>query len=120
MSINHDDWVCSSSNSVEGINTCRGHERSIKCLAIQGGKLMASGSFDNTVKIWDANLVTEAAEGSSVPEGRSEAKRAKTGGESSGRVVTRTPCPLWEVTRKPWPGLARMSWQVLLGIIQLR
>ena len=44
---------------------------------------MASGSFDNTVKIWDANLVTEAAEGSSVPEGESEAKRAKTGGQSS-------------------------------------
>ena len=44
---------------------------------------MASGSFDNTVKIWDANLVTEAAEGSSVPEGGSEAKRAKTGGQSS-------------------------------------
>ena len=113
----------SSSNSVEGVNTCRGHERSVECLAIQGGKLMASGSFDNTVKIWGANLVTEAAEGSSVPEGGSEAKRAKTGGQSSWRVVTRTPCPLWEVTRKPWlawPGLARMSWQVLLGIIQLR
>ena len=41
----------SSSNSVEGVNTCRGHERSVECLAIQGGKLMASGSFDNTVKI---------------------------------------------------------------------
>ena len=84
---------------------------------------MASGSFDNTVKIWDANLVTEAAEGSSVPEGGLEAKRAKTGGQSSGRAVTRTPCPLWEVTRRPWlawPGWARMSWQVLLGIIQLR
>ena len=51
---------------------------------------MASGSFDNTVKIWGANLVTEAAEGSSVPEGGSEAKRAKTG-QSSGRAVTRTP-----------------------------
>ena len=52
---------------------------------------MASGSFDNTVKIWDANLVTEAAEGLSLPEGGLEAKRAKTGGQSSGRAVTRTP-----------------------------
>ena len=35
--------------------------------------------------------MTEAEEGSSVPEGESEAKRAKTGGQSSGRLVTRTP-----------------------------
>ena len=51
---------------------------------------MATGSFDNTVKIWGANLVTDASgEESSVPEGGSEAKRAKTG--SSGRAITRTP-----------------------------
>ena len=51
---------------------------------------MATGSFDNTVKIWGASLVTDSSEGSSVPEGGSEAKRAKTG-QSSGRAITRTP-----------------------------
>jgi len=81
----------SASNSVEGVNTCRGHERSVECLAIQGGNLMATGSFDNTVKIWGASLVTDAPEGSSVPEGGSEAKRAKPGQQSGGRAITRTP-----------------------------
>ena len=52
---------------------------------------MATGSFDNTVKIWGASLVTDAPEGSSVPEGGSEAKRAKPGQQSGGRAITRTP-----------------------------
>jgi ribosome biogenesis protein YTM1 len=75
----------SGSNSVEGVNTCRGHERSVECLAVQrGGRLLASGSFDNTVKVWGARVVGEDP----VPEGGSEAKRSKSGGD---RSVTRTP-----------------------------
>jgi len=90
VSASHDQTVNmfqwnSSSNSVEGVNTCRGHERSVECIAVQGaGNLMATGSFDNTVKVWGGRMVTE----DQVPEGGSEAKRSKSGGE---RAVTRTP-----------------------------
>jgi len=74
-----------SSNSVEGVNTCRGHERSVECIDVSSNrKLLASGSFDNTIKVWGARLVSEEQ----VPEGGTEAKRSKSGGQ---RAVTRTP-----------------------------
>lgn len=89
-SASHDQTVnifqwSQDSNSVEAVNTCKGHERSVECLAVQeGGRLLASGSFDNTVKVWGARLVRDEQ----VPEGGTEAKRSKAGGE---RAVTRTP-----------------------------
>jgi len=87
-SASHDQTVnlfrwSAASNSVEGVNTCRGHERSVECLAVREGRTLASGGFDNTVKVWSARLVAEE-EG----EGGSEAKRSKGGSQ---RAVTRTP-----------------------------
>ena len=46
------------SNAVENMNACKGHERSVDCLAAdaQRGRFVASGSFDTTLKIWGAKL----------------------------------------------------------------
>jgi len=93
VSASHDQTVNmfqwnKDSNSVEAVNTCKGHERSVECLAVwtakdSGNTLFASGSFDNTVKLWGGKLVAEEP----VPEGGSEAKKVKP----SGRGITRTP-----------------------------
>lgn len=76
-------------NSVVAVNSCRGHERSVECLAVQHNshKLFASGGFDNTIKVWGCGLVSESEEGASEP------KRAKgaEGGPGEGRAVSRTP-----------------------------
>ena len=49
-----------ASNAVENMNACKGHERSVDCLAAdahaQRGRFVASGSFDTTLKIWGAKL----------------------------------------------------------------
>jgi len=96
VSASHDQTVNmfqwnKETNSVEGVNTCRGHERSVECVSVWGGggdtnsnRVFATGSFDNTVKLWGGKLVGEEA----VPEGGSQAKKAKCG---VGRGVTRTP-----------------------------
>lgn len=91
VSASHDQTVSlfrwsEESNSVEAVNSCRGHERSVECVAVgEGGKLFATGSFDNTVKVWGGRLV---GEDNSVPEGGSEAKKSRG---CEGRAVTRTP-----------------------------
>ena len=42
------------SNSVEMVNCCRGHERSVETLAVsQHNNVFASGGWDNTVQIYD-------------------------------------------------------------------
>ena len=44
-------------NAVENMNACKGHERSVDCLAAdRKGKYVASGSFDTTLKIWGGKL----------------------------------------------------------------
>ena len=44
-------------NAVENMNACKGHERSVDCLAAdRKGKFVASGSFDTTLKIWGGKL----------------------------------------------------------------
>ena len=46
-----------NANSIECVNACKGHERSVDCVAIDNSKsLLASGSYDTHLKIWDANL----------------------------------------------------------------
>jgi len=91
VSTSHDQTVNlfnwnSESNSVEGVNTCRGHERSVECVAVSGGgSMFATGSFDNTVKVWGARIVGDT---DNLPEGGSEAKKSR--GDSA-RPVTRTP-----------------------------
>jgi len=87
QTINMFQWN-KESNSVEGVNTCRGHERSVECVAVWKGvegsnTVFASGSFDNTVKLWGGKLVEEEQ----VPDGGTQPKKAKP----AGRGVTRTP-----------------------------
>ena len=44
-------------NAVDNMNACKGHERSVDCLAAdREGKFIASGSFDTTLKIWGGKL----------------------------------------------------------------
>ena len=46
-----------NANSIECVNACKGHERSVDCVAVDNSKsLLASGSYDTHLKIWDANL----------------------------------------------------------------
>eukprot|EP00088_Acartia_fossae_P009879 TRINITY_DN14856_c0_g1_i1.p1 TRINITY_DN14856_c0_g1~~TRINITY_DN14856_c0_g1_i1.p1 ORF type:complete len:424 (+),score=78.62 TRINITY_DN14856_c0_g1_i1:35-1306(+) len=76
------------SNSIENLNTCRGHERSVECVAVSKNKKhFVSGSFDNTVKVWGASLTLEDDPG----ESGTSAKKAKSAGGTAGRPVTRTP-----------------------------
>lgn len=82
-----------SSNSVEAVNACRGHERSVDAVAADpAGKFVASGSYDTQLKIWSAKLETDGAEenGEAQENGNAaggEGKRRKT----SSRALTRTP-----------------------------
>lgn len=68
-----------SDNSVEAMNACKGHERSVDCLAVApGAKYLASGSFDTTLKIWGTQIHSEAGgETDEDKDGESESKKAK-------------------------------------------
>ena len=53
-------------NSIDCVNACKGHERSVDCVTVDPTQtLLASGSFDNNLKIWGASLQmrSEAASG---------------------------------------------------------
>jgi len=92
ISASHDQTVNMSrwnkeTNSIEVVNTCKGHERSVECISVWNGngsnRVFASGSFDNTIKLWGGKIVEEEQ----VPEGGSTAKKVK----SEGKSATRTP-----------------------------
>jgi ribosome biogenesis protein len=66
-------------NSVECVQICKGHERGVDCIDVLGAK-MATGSWDNMLKVWSTNLhETDAS-------GESSSKKMKTG-----EGQTRTP-----------------------------
>ncbi len=45
------------------MNVCRGHERSVDCLDVSpAGSLLASGSFDTTLKIWGTKVLPGGGE----------------------------------------------------------
>jgi len=72
-------------NSIDCVNACKGHERSVDCVAVDpSGTLLASGSFDNNLKIWGASL-QERGESGNREEDEGDSKRAR------GHAVTRTP-----------------------------
>jgi len=72
-------------NSIENINTCKGHERSVECVSVSPDKKhFISGSFDGMVKIWSAKP-SKGGDG-----GASEAKKARSD-STAAKPVTRTP-----------------------------
>lgn len=47
-----------STNAVECIHVCRGHERGLECVGISRSESrMATGGFDTKLKIWSAGKV---------------------------------------------------------------
>lgn len=63
-SASHDQTVMlheydADSNAVKAVNVLKGHERSVDCLDASAGaaSMLASGSFDTTLKIWSTNIV---------------------------------------------------------------
>lgn len=48
------------------IFTCKGHERAVECIAVSpNGRQLASGSWDNLLKIWSATTLDETDAGAS-------------------------------------------------------
>lgn len=47
-------------NEANCIYVCKGHERAVECLAVSpNGKLLASGGWDNFLKIWSASTLND-------------------------------------------------------------
>ncbi|KAG7208945.1 hypothetical protein KM043_015121 [Ampulex compressa] len=60
------DWNIEK-NSVECIHVCKGHERGLEALGISNEKtLMATGSWDATLKIWSTSTQDENEDGEST------------------------------------------------------
>jgi len=80
-----------NANSIECVNACKGHERSVDCVAVDSSKsFLASGSYDTHLKIWDANLQHASNRGND-DGAESDRKRAKSSESSDSKAVTRTP-----------------------------
>jgi len=53
-------------NTATCIFACKGHERAVECVAVSpNGKLLASGSWDNLLKIWSATTLEDSEGGTS-------------------------------------------------------
>lgn len=60
------------------IFVCKGHERAVECVAVSpNGRQLASGSWDNLLKIWSATTLDDADTGSSK-KSRSEEGNVRT------------------------------------------
>lgn len=90
-SVSHDQTVMLwkldlSTESVECVHIGRGHERSIECVGVDThASFLATGGWDNMLKIWGATLDENKADESDEKEATK--KRSKTDGKS----LTRTP-----------------------------
>lgn len=64
-------------NTAGCIYTCKGHERAVECIAISpDGKQLASGSWDNLLKIWSASTLADVE--ASNKKARSEEANIRT------------------------------------------
>lgn len=64
-------------NSTNCIFTCKGHERAVECLSVSpNGRQIASGGWDNLMKIWSASTLEEG--GSSSKKAKSEESNVRT------------------------------------------
>ena len=92
VSVSHDQTVIlykyvSESNTVEGMNVGKGHARSVDCVAVDPTKqYIATGSFDNNLKIWSAKL-TDVDDIEGDKDGGSDSKKSK----NTSKAPTRTP-----------------------------
>ena len=87
-------------NSVEYVNACKGHERSVDCVAVDPSKsLVASGSFDTQLKVWGATIERRSDE-------ESDSKRAKS---TAAATVTRTPVMTFAGHKEGISGVAWMD-----------
>eukprot|EP00095_Tigriopus_kingsejongensis_P004479 snap_masked-scaffold168_size293125-processed-gene-1.48 protein:Tk04479 transcript:snap_masked-scaffold168_size293125-processed-gene-1.48-mRNA-1 annotation:"hypothetical protein DAPPUDRAFT_323838" len=76
-----------ATNAVDAMNVCKGHERSVDCLAVDMNRsFIASGSFDTNLKVWSAKIQGNDNHTDDQSH-ESESKKAK----SSGKALTRTP-----------------------------
>lgn len=65
-------------NVAKCIFTCKGHERAVECIAVSpDGRQLASGSWDNLLKIWSATTLEDTESGSSK-KARSEEANIRT------------------------------------------
>jgi len=72
-------------NAVELMNALKGHERSVDCISVDPGRnYLATGGYDNNMKIWGAKLVAD--DPNEIEEDK-EMKRIK----GQRKAVTRTP-----------------------------
>lgn len=111
VSVSHDQtaniWTWDrQANSVESVNACRGHERSVESVSVSFDKKhFATGSVDNTIKIWGSSVHKDEA-----GEAASEVKRARGNG---GKALTRTPLNTLGGHKESVAGVAWMEGQDL-------
>lgn len=81
------------SQKVEVMNACKGHKRSVDCVAVDPTKnQIASGSYDGQLKIWSAKISTTVDQnGADEDDEVSEQKKSKIDGLTCGKPLTRTP-----------------------------
>lgn len=96
VSVSHDQtamlWKWSvEENSVDCIHVCRGHERSLECVAVnEKSTHMATGGWDTLLKIWTTAMrekPSEAAEQVGESD-ETEVKRAKLDGSAKSHIKT--------------------------------
>ncbi len=79
-------------NAVEAMNSCRGHERSVDCLAASpSGSLLASGSFDATLKLWGTKVLERSVEDASSSQEEAGEKSKSKKSKTEDKIPTRTP-----------------------------
>ncbi|RWS13622.1 ribosome biogenesis protein WDR12-like protein [Dinothrombium tinctorium] len=91
MSASHDEniilWKFNvNSKEVDCLNVFRGHERSVDCIALNND-ILASGSFDNRIKIWSLSN----KEKNSESRDNSKTKKKADSTEEEMENITRTP-----------------------------
>jgi ribosome biogenesis protein YTM1 len=66
-------------NKARPIFSCKGHERAVECISIsQNGKLIASGGWDNFLKVWSASSDDENDSSETSKKMRTEEAKVRT------------------------------------------
>eukprot|EP00088_Acartia_fossae_P061745 TRINITY_DN7427_c0_g1_i1.p1 TRINITY_DN7427_c0_g1~~TRINITY_DN7427_c0_g1_i1.p1 ORF type:complete len:440 (-),score=81.86 TRINITY_DN7427_c0_g1_i1:83-1402(-) len=102
-------------NSIENINTCKGHERSVECVSVSPNKKhFISGSFDSMVKVWGATPSSQDDPSENNDgDGSQEAKKPRP---SASKPVTRTPLQTLAGHKEAVSGVAWRSNEELVSV----